>query len=83
MARFEPPDCVKGDVARIWLYMHEIHKVQIPTEEHAMFLIWAASDPVSPWELKRDGLIANVQGNSNPYISGTVPSIDGSCPWEK
>ena len=29
---FEPPDCLKGDVARIWLYMNLRHGVEISDE---------------------------------------------------
>jgi deoxyribonuclease-1 len=34
---FEPPDCLKGDVARIWLYMSLRHGVVIPPDERDMF----------------------------------------------
>lgn len=81
-ARFEPPDCVKGDAARVWLYMQERHGVQIPQEEYEMFLQWSENDPVSPWELERDGRIFAVQGNHNPYVADHVPDPGGACPWE-
>ncbi len=29
---FEPPDCKKGDVARVWLYMSLMYSVDIPEE---------------------------------------------------
>ena len=78
-ARFEPPDCVKGDVARVWLYMHDVHGVRIDDGEHAMFLRWSASDPVTPWEQERDRRIAAVQGNSNPYVSGATACAGAAC----
>ena len=51
--RFEPADCKKGDVARVWLYMEQKHRVVIPPSEREMFLRWSERDPVSPWESKR------------------------------
>ncbi len=47
---FGPPDCLKGDVARVWQYMSFRHGVVIPEEERAMFEEWSENDPVSLWE---------------------------------
>ena len=74
LAKFEPPDCVKGDVARVWFYMQETYGVRIPPEEYKMFLDWATKDPVSPWERERDERIAKVQGNRNHYVSNSEVS---------
>lgn len=66
--KFEPPDCVKGDVARVWLYMKDKYRVFIPEKEYKMFLTWALIDPVSAWERLRDKRIQEIQGDSNPYV---------------
>ena len=79
---FEPADCTKGDVARIWFYMHDRHGVVIPDAEWDMFVDWAEADPVSPWEAERDRRIGLVQGNNNPYVAGWIPDPTGACNWE-
>ena len=80
---FEPADCNKGDVARVWLYMHERHGVIISDEELAMFNEWSANDPVSPWEKTRHDRIAAIQGNVNPFVADKEPNASGSCLWEQ
>ena len=51
---FEPPDCLKGDLARGWLYMSLRHGVTITPDERDMFERWSTDDPVSPWESQRE-----------------------------
>lgn len=65
---FEPSDEKRGDVARVWLYMHFQHGVYIPEAELKMFLNWHKQDPVSKWEYERNIRIKMIQGNSNPWI---------------
>ncbi len=79
---FEPPDCKKGDAARIWFYMRLAHGVEIDDETNATFELWSRDDPVSPWEAERNSLVAGVQGNSNPYVDGVTPNPTGACDWE-
>lgn len=79
---FEPPDCLKGDVARIWFYMNDMYGVQIPPAERAMFLLWASADPVSPWESEREKRIAKHSRVNNHYVNDVTPGPAGSCPWE-
>ena len=79
---FEPPDCRKGDVARVWFYMAERYGVVIPPEEQLMFEVWSAKDPVSPWEAERERRIADVSGVSNRFVRRVVPEKSGQCSWE-
>ncbi len=79
---FEPPDCMKGNVARVWLYMSAIHGVVMTETERSMFKEWDHADPVSPWEKLRDERIERAQGNSNPYVSSRTASDAGKCSWE-
>jgi deoxyribonuclease-1 len=80
---FEPPDCKKGDVARIWFYMRLAHGVVIDSATNALFLHWSAMDPVSPWERERCKRIADIQGNVNPCVEGIQPDEAGNCSWEQ
>ena len=79
---FEPPDCLKGDVARIWLYMSFCHGVVISQEERDMFERWSGNDPVSRWERQRARRIFDYTFVQNPIVHGVTPDAAGACPWE-
>ena len=75
-----PGDEWKGDVARIIMYMYlrygdrcdptvvgvgtKIYNSNIPD----IFLKWNAEDPISEFEINRNKIVSDAQGNSNPFI---------------
>ncbi len=69
---WEPMDCVKGDVARIYFYM----LVRYPNLYSSFsnvgnlneMLEWNALDPVDELEIHRNEVVYNYQGNRNPFI---------------
>lgn len=89
---FEPLDNVKGDVARIYLYMYvrwqqpnlyqDVPKSGLPAmdsddsandgqaviESLDTLLSWIAQDPVDTWEMSRNDLTQDIQGNRNVFI---------------
>lgn len=89
---FEPLDNVKGDVARIFLYMYvrwqqpnlyeDVSKSNLPAfdsddsandgqaviESLDTLLKWNAEDPVDTWEMSRNDLTQDIQGNRNVFI---------------
>ncbi len=73
---FEPLDNVKGDVARICLYVYvryggELSKCSSITnvfESVDVLLEWCESDPVDTWEMGRNEVIEKIQGNRNIFI---------------
>lgn len=74
---YEPPDNVKGDVARILFYMDvmyshlELVDSSPSTYEMAMLSIlleWNIEDPVDAFEMNRNEIIFSYQGNRNPFI---------------
>lgn len=73
---FEPLDNVKGDVARICLYVYvrygsEISKCSKITnvfESVDVLLDWCELDPVDTWELSRNDVVESLQGNRNVFI---------------
>lgn len=77
--KFEPPDCKKGDTARIWLYMRDRHGVYTTPDEEEMFARWSAADPVSPWESEREKRISSLTGVSNLYVKGQPVDRAGEC----
>jgi endonuclease I/DNA-directed RNA polymerase subunit RPC12/RpoP len=85
-------DNVKGDVARILLYVYvrwqqpnlysDVASANLPTldsddsadngiriiENRATLLQWCKEDPVDAWEMERNDLVQDVQGNRNVFI---------------
>ena len=64
----EPADSVKGDAARVWLYMALEHGLELTGEQIAMLIDWAVNDPPDAFEFLRNGRIKEIQGNSNPFV---------------
>ena len=72
---FEPLDNVKGDVARICLYMwirwgsewcaDNITELFHDTD---VLLEWMELDPVDTWEMGRNEVVEDIQGNRNVFI---------------
>lgn len=73
---FEPLDNVKGDVARICLYVYvryggELSKCSNITnvfQSVDVLLEWCALDPVDTWEMGRNEVVSAIQGNRNVFI---------------
>lgn len=64
-----PGDEWKGDVARMIMYLNVRYGEtfeKVGTLD--LFLEWNAADPVSDFELQRNGIIQGAQGNRNPFI---------------
>lgn len=65
---FEPPEHVKGDVARTVAYM--VDSYGLPwLGATAVFQSWNELDPPSDQELARHRQIAELQGNENPFLT--------------
>ena len=72
---FEPADEVKGDIARICLYVYvrwnsqwganDITKVFQSVD---VLLAWCELDPVDTWEMGRNEVVGHIQGNRNVFI---------------
>jgi endonuclease I len=79
---FYPGDEWRGDVARMMMYMYLRYSFQsLPNNVGSgssnmsplgdmpnIFLQWNAQDPVSSYELQRNEVLQNLQGNRNPFI---------------
>jgi deoxyribonuclease-1 len=64
----EPPDRIKGDIARIHFYMHK--QYNLPLNNSFLFLkTWDKKDPPSKEEVEKNKRIKEIQGNENPFIS--------------
>ncbi len=73
---FEPLDNVKGDVARICLYVYVRYGAQYSQcasitnvfESVDVLLEWCTLDPVDTWEMGRNEVVGAMQGNRNVFI---------------
>jgi len=81
---FEPKDCYKGDIARIYFYFVTCYQDKlssntfdafdkttfpsIKSEYLSVYLRWAKEDPVSQKEIDRNNAAYKGQGNRNPFI---------------
>ncbi|KGR76006.1 endonuclease [Ureibacillus sinduriensis] len=81
---FEPPDRIKGDVARILFYMatryEQGDRVDLELNDRvnngknpyhgklSVLLQWHKQDPVDDFERNRNNVIQEWQGNRNPFI---------------
>ena len=72
---FEPLDEVKGDVARICLYVYVRWNSQWGAESITdvfqsvdVLLEWCELDPVDTWEMGRNEVVGHIQGNRNVFI---------------
>ncbi|MFW5841726.1 MAG: endonuclease [Bacillota bacterium] len=69
---YEPPDEVKGDIARIVFYMDarydELSINSSTIGDLSMLLEWHINDPVDDFERNRNDVIYSYQNNRNPFI---------------
>lgn len=64
----EPPDTIKGDVARGVFYMVQTYDLPLIGTDQ-VFDTWNREDPPDDRELTRNNRIKELQGNENPFIS--------------
>ncbi|WP_404363888.1 endonuclease [Marinobacter sp.] len=64
----EPPDHVKGDVARTIAYMARTHDLPLVAPELTL-QEWNRQDPPDEREISRHQQIAELQGNENPFVT--------------
>ena len=66
--RVEPRPEVRGDVARIGLYMERVHGVRLSDGQRRLFSAWDEADPPDDFERERNARIRSLQGNGNPFV---------------
>ncbi|MBK5942145.1 hypothetical protein CCR96_23470 [Halochromatium roseum] len=68
--RAQPPDALRGDIARIMLYMRDTYGLRLSRQDEQLYAAWNELDPVDAWEMKRQQRIARLQGMKNRYVVG-------------
>ena len=66
----EPPQGVRGDIARIYFYMDWAYPGYdiLGEKDKRLFKAWDRQDPVDAWECQRAKRIEGIQMNENPFI---------------
>lgn len=67
---FEPRNEVKGQVARVYFYMHDRYNLSMSRQQQQLLMAWDEKYPPSQWEMQRDERIAKVMGHHNPFVIG-------------
>ena len=65
----EPPDNVKGDVARAYFYMVSRYDLQLSGKQKKLFIAWNNIDPADRWEHEKNQMVKDLQGDENLYIT--------------
>ncbi len=65
---FEPPLSGKGDVARAIFYFAVRYDMELDQKQEEVLRLWHQLDPVSEWEIIRNGKAEELQGNRNIFI---------------
>lgn len=70
IGQFNPPDDVKGDVARIYMYMSNTYpdKVRLTDNIFQIIKYWDIIDPVNKEECIYVKSIGEIQGNDNEFV---------------
>lgn len=68
--KIEPSNIIKGDIARIYLYMENAYpnRIQLSDEEKELFKVWSEMDPVTQKECLINERIFEVQKNYNKFV---------------
>ena len=64
----EPREGVRGDVARVYLYMADVYGLELDEGERSRLERWHQDDPPSDWEIERNRRIKEIQGVGNRWV---------------
>lgn len=66
--RAEPKKAIRGDIARIYFYMHKQYNLNMSKQQEKLFTAWAKQDPVDEWERKKNKKVKGIQGSGNSFV---------------
>lgn len=70
-----PPEAIKGEIARAWLYMSERYHIRMGSSYARLMRAWHRQHPVSDWERTRARRIEALQGQRNRFVWGEGPPL--------
>jgi deoxyribonuclease-1 len=67
----EPPENVRGDIARIYKYMDAAYPGRgiISKKNRKLFDAWDRQDSVDEWECEKERRVAKIQRNRNWFVA--------------
>jgi deoxyribonuclease-1 len=68
LRRVQPPQSVRGDIARKFFYMRDTYGVRLGRQDLRLYTAWSNADPPDAQEIERNRRIRRVQGRGNPYV---------------
>ena len=68
LRRVQPPEGVRGDIARTLFYMRDTYGVRIGRLDERLYTAWNDADPPDAAEIERNRRIRRVQGRGNRYV---------------
>lgn len=66
--RAYPRSEIRGDIARIYLYMSDKYNIRLSDQERKLMEVWDKQDPVDDWERIKNERVEELQGNRNKFI---------------
>ncbi|WP_289830057.1 endonuclease [Crenobacter oryzisoli] len=69
MKKVQPPEPIRGRIARIYLYMHQTYALRMSRQDSQLMCAWSREHPVDDWELRRNKRIRALQGSDNPFVT--------------
>ena len=63
--RAQPPDAVRGDIARIMLYIQDSQGFRLSRQDRKLCAWWTSVDPPNAWKIESDERITRVPGKAN------------------
>ena len=60
---FEPRDEVKGEVARVWFYMHDRYDLAMSEQQQKLLMVWDSEFPPSAAERERIAVSVRLPGS--------------------
>jgi deoxyribonuclease-1 len=66
----EPRDEIKGQIARVYFYMHDRYDLTMARAQQQLMMAWHRQHSVSDWERERDTRIAERMGHHNQFVTG-------------
>ncbi|CRI67064.1 Endonuclease-1 (modular protein) [Thiocapsa sp. KS1] len=68
LRRVQPPDAVRGEIARTMFYMRDTYGFRLSRQDEKLYAVWNNADPPDAWEIERNRRIRRVQGKGNRYV---------------
>ena len=76
--RAEPDPTVRGDIARIMMYMADTYGFRLSRQDQQLYTAWSRLDPPDDWEIERNRRIAAIQGRGNRFVEDYAALFGGA-----